>query len=253
MRIEIDKRKSIYENINDIYDEIKKLKKKLDGINRAIEENKKMLENLNIEINKKEIIYNRKKEWYEKYRWFFTSNGFLLIAGKDSITNEVIIRKYLEDNDLVFHSDIHGSPFGILKNGKFASMNDIEEAAKFVGSYSRAWKEGFSSIDVYYVYPNQISKKAPSGMYLKRGSFMIYGNKNYIRVKLEIAIGIKDYQIIPGVPESIEKYCNKYVILIPGNEKPSKIAEKISKIFNIEKDIIIKYIPGNSSIYKIFL
>lgn len=235
MEIEIDIRKSIFENIDELYKKIKKLKEKIQSIEKH-----------EIKIKRKERI----TEWYEKFRYFFTSNNFLLIAGKDAVTNEILIKKYLEKNDLVFHADRVQSPFGILKNGQNAKEEDILEAAKFVASYSKGWKLGFSSLEVFYVYPDQVSKKAPSGEYLAKGAFMIYGEKNYLNVKLEIAIGFND-KIIPGVPESVSKKTNKYVILVPGNRKPLDIAKELSEIFYFDENYILKFIPGNSSIIKI--
>ena len=38
----------------------------------------------------------RKKSWYERYRWFFTSDGFLAIGGRDAASNSAVIRKHLE-------------------------------------------------------------------------------------------------------------------------------------------------------------
>jgi len=249
MKIEIDKALSIYENAAKYFEEAKKLKKKAENLKNKIEGIKRKLEDIEIKIverRKKE----KKKEWYEKFRWFFTSNNFLLIAGKDAITNEIIIRKYLEKNDLVFHAEIHGSPFGILKNGQDAKEEDIYEAAKFVGSYSKAWKQKLSYIEVYYVFPDQVSKKAPAGEYLPKGSFMIYGKKNYIKTKLEIAIGEKNGKVIPGVPESVSKKTNRYFILVPGNEKPYRIAKYISESLSLDINDVLPLIPGEGKIIK---
>ncbi|MGC9079239.1 MAG: NFACT RNA binding domain-containing protein [Nanopusillaceae archaeon] len=251
MEIKIDITKSIYENINDIYEKIKELKRKKEKIEEVIKELENKLNNIeeNIKIEKKKEEKKRNKKWYEKFRWMITSNNFLLIAGRDSKQNELLINKYLEENDLVFHADIVGSPFGILKNGKNAKEQDIYEAAKFVGSYSRAWKIKLSSVDVYYVYPEQVSKTAPSGMYIKKGSFMIYGKRNYIKVKLEIALGFEEYTVIPGIPENIVNRYKSYVILVPGNKKPLEIAKELSKVFKVDVEDIIRYLPGDSDIY----
>ncbi|BBL45850.1 fibronectin-binding A domain protein [Nanobdella aerobiophila] len=252
LEIKIDRRKSIYENINDIYSRLKVLKDKKKKIEEIIKDYNEKLNNIeeNIVIEKKKEEKKKNRKWYEKFRWTKTSNDFLLIAGKDSITNEIIINKYLEDNDIVFHTEITGSPFGILKNGRKAREEDIYESAKFVASYSRAWKNKFSSIDVYYVYPDQVSKKAPSGEYLNKGSFMIYGNKNYIKnVKLEIALSFDNYEIFSGVPEVITKKYQNYAIVVPGNKKQLDIAKELSKIFKIDHNDIIIYLPGDSDLY----
>ncbi|MEM1804828.1 MAG: DUF814 domain-containing protein [Nanopusillaceae archaeon] len=250
IEIELDPKAGIFYNLEKIYKKIKELKKKAENLKNQIYENEKKLKQIEIEVEIEKKVLERKltKKWYEKFRWFFTSNNFLFIAGKDAITNEILINKYLEKNDLVFHADIHGSPFGILKNGINAKEEDILESAKFVASYSKAWKMKLRVLDVYYIFPNQISKKTPSGEYLKKGSFMIYGKRNYIRTNLELAIGFEE-ELIPGVPESVMKKTKNYVVLIPGDIKPLEIAKKISKILNYPIiDDIIKLIPGSSEL-----
>ena len=58
----------------------------------------------------KQANRQKKREWYEKFHWFFSSEGFLCVGGKDATSNEVIIKKHLEKNDLVLHTDMAGSP-----------------------------------------------------------------------------------------------------------------------------------------------
>jgi len=251
MKIELDVRLSPFENAAKYYEKAKKLKQKLESLKLQIEETKKKLENVNLEIEKerKKLEKKRRVKWYEKFRWFFTSNNFLLVAGKDASSNEVLIRKYLEKNDLVFHADIKGSPFGILKNGKDANEVDIKEAAQFVASYSRAWKQKLGAIEVYYIYPDQVSKRAPAGEYLPRGSFMIYGEKNYVTMGLKVAIGVdQEGNVIPGVPSSVERKSKKYVILIPGDIRPSEIAKEISKFLEADLEDIQRFVPGEARI-----
>ncbi|MFB0514001.1 MAG: fibronectin-binding domain-containing protein, partial [Candidatus Bathyarchaeia archaeon] len=80
----------------------------------------------------------------------------------------------------------------------------------------------------------QVSKSPPSGQYLKKGSFMIRGAKNYIRnVPLAVAIGvqIKDHaRIIGGPPGAISKYTRVYVEIVPGEQKSSQLAKQIRRI-----------------------
>jgi len=73
------------------------------------------------------------KEWYERYRWFITSEGLLAIGGRDASSNSAIIRKHLTENDIVFHAEVHGSPFFILKDAKYlgekgASLMQVAQA-----------------------------------------------------------------------------------------------------------------------------
>ena len=45
----------------------------------------------------------RKKNWYERYRWFFTSDGSLAIGGRDAASNSAVVRKHLAKDDKIFH------------------------------------------------------------------------------------------------------------------------------------------------------
>jgi hypothetical protein len=96
----------------------------------------------------------------------------------------------------------------------------------------------FGAVDVYWVHPRQVSKSPPSGQYLKKGSFMIRGAKNYLRnVPLAVAIGvqIKDHaRIIGGPPEAISKHTKVYVEIVPGEQKSSELAKQIRRIL-VEK------------------
>src|SRR5207253_7206454 len=89
------------------------------------------------------------KEWYERYRWFNTNEGLLAIGGRDASSNSAIIRKHLTENDIVFHAEVHGSPFFILKDAKHLGENGASfmEVAQATVSFSRAWKDGLSSAD----------------------------------------------------------------------------------------------------------
>ena len=37
------------------------------------------------------------------------------MAGKDSVSNEVLVKKNAQPEDIVFHADIMGSPFVVVK------------------------------------------------------------------------------------------------------------------------------------------
>ncbi|RLE79814.1 MAG: hypothetical protein DRJ52_07665, partial [Thermoprotei archaeon] len=201
---------------------------------------------------------SRKTMWYEQFLWFFTSENFLVIGGKTASQNEVLVRKYLQKGDLFFHADIHGAPVVILKNGEKAGEASIREAAEFAASYSRAWTMGFSSIEVYYVKADQVSKTPPSGEYLSKGAFMVRGKRNYLKVELKIAIGVdkNTLSLIAGPVSAIAPRAHCYVIIVPGRLDKNLITKKLKKFFEestgqkFDLNNILKMIPGNSSIIR---
>ncbi|MBD3211094.1 MAG: DUF814 domain-containing protein [Candidatus Lokiarchaeota archaeon] len=259
--IYLDIYKSIGDNASMIYSRGKKSKDKIEGTKNAIEKTRTKIKKLQDERDAFEkkidfLVKKPDKKWYEKYRWFKSSDDYLVIGGRDASSNEAIFRKYMEPNDLVLHTNFPGSPLAIIKNPEDESIPEptLREAADFVVSYSQAWKENWGVADVFYVTPNQVSKSPPSGEYIPKGSFMIEGKKNFIRnAKTELAIGlifekmeaiVEEYEhvfypkVIAGPLAPIKDQSIKYIKIIPSRSGSSKgdLAKKIKNKFLIEVD-----------------
>jgi len=248
--------RSIQANAANYYEKAKKAQNKLEGIEKALQETQTKIEELQRQEMKrvreasKPLPKRREKAWYEKFRWFRSSDGFLVIGGRDATTNEILIKKHTESHDIVFHADIVGAPFVVIKTeGKPPTEQTIKESAQFAASYSRAWREIIGTVNVYWVYPQQVSKSAPPGQSLKKGSFMIHGRKNYVRnVPLRVAIGVRMEEerpfIIGGPIDAIAKQTNIYVLMIPGKQKSGELAKQIRQLLvkkapkGIEKQIL---------------
>jgi predicted ribosome quality control (RQC) complex YloA/Tae2 family protein len=232
---------SAQKNAAQYYEMAKKAEKKIAGIQKAIEKTREQIGTARLQKTEKvqrasePPPVSRKREWYEKFRWFNSSDGFLMIGGRDATTNEIIIKKHTEPNDVVFHAEVQGAPFVSVKTqGLTPSEQTVKEAAQFAASYSHAWKEGFSAVNVYWVRPEQVSKTPPSGEYLPRGSFMIYGTKNYVKgAVLEVAIGLKkedrSYRVIGGPTRAIAYQTGIYVTLVPGRESSGDLAKQLRR------------------------
>src|SRR3989344_2080903 len=255
MEIEFNLTKSVEENAGHYFDLAKKAKKKLEGATKALGESQKELLKLQqqgkaflAEEEKRLKKKERKREWYEKFHWFISSQGFLCLGGKDSTSNEIIIKKHLEPEDLVLHTDMAGSPFFIIKNGQQAPEETIREAAQATAVYSKAWKLGHSTADVFYVNPNQVTKEARPGEFIGKGSFMIYGKTNYLYPRLEYAIGLVGQKIIGGPVAAVELKTKQLVIVIPGREKKSALAKKIrAKLNDGELEEIDRFLPSGGA------
>src|SRR3989344_9613473 len=117
MDLEIDLTKSVEENAGIYYDLAKKHKRKLEGAKKALAESQAKLNQLlkqeqqfqEQELQKRSKV-ERKKEWYEKFHWFISSEGFLCIGGEGATSHENILNKHIEDTGLVFHTEMAGSP-----------------------------------------------------------------------------------------------------------------------------------------------
>ncbi|MEM3323509.1 MAG: NFACT family protein [Metallosphaera sp.] len=264
VKIEIDPSKSIAKNAALYFDKAKELEEKIKKTEETIVELERKKQDL-LSKTKEEIesskVLIRKREWFEKYHWTITKNGYIVIAGRDIDQNESLVKKFLGDDDIFLHADIQGAPATVIKSPNSISDEDLLDAATLAASYSKAWKLGLGSIDVFWVYGKQVSKSPPSGEYLPKGSFMIYGKKNFIKnVKLELTVGIntkEGFRIEVGSFNTISSRCDVYVSLEPGDSDVEKVGERISRIFSRQmgesgikglRDEIIKVIPGKSKI-----
>ncbi|MFQ5620905.1 MAG: NFACT RNA binding domain-containing protein [Candidatus Nanoarchaeia archaeon] len=255
MQIKISYKKSLEENASDYFNLAKKAKKKLEGAKETLAKWERKREDLlikaeerKLEVQEKEVKVKRAKRWYHKFRWFKTSDEFLVVGGRDATTNEAIIKKHCEPHDLVFHTDMAGSPFFVLKTeGKEPNKATLQEVGDATCTFSRAFKLNLGSQSVFYVKPEQVTKQALPGEYLQKGSFMIYGKTNYIENHINLAVGItKDNEIMAGPEESISKHCEKFIILVQGNIKASDTAKKIQKTLGGDLDEIIRALPAGN-------
>ncbi|ERG96862.1 ribosome rescue protein RqcH [Haloquadratum walsbyi] len=167
-------------------------------------------------------------DWYEQFRWFHTSTGYLVVGGRNADQNETLVKKYLSKHDRFFHTEARGGPITILKaSGPSEPAEPIEltaetrrEAAQFAISYSSIWKEGRYADDAYVVTPDQVSKTPESGEYIEKGSFVIRGDRTYLRdVAAEVAIGLQcadETQVIGGPPSAIEDRVPTTIRVRPG-------------------------------------
>jgi hypothetical protein len=152
----------------------------------------------------------------------------------------------MEIEDWVFHTSMAGSPFFLLKKGKDkASEEVIEEVATATASYSRAWQNGYSTQEVFYVRPEQVSKKAEAGEYLTKGSFMVRGKKNILNPELEVCVGVVNGKVVGG-PRSVivegDVFC-----LVPGKSKKSDVAKKIAQKLGRSVDEVMSVLPNGNS------
>jgi predicted ribosome quality control (RQC) complex YloA/Tae2 family protein len=184
------------------------------------------------------------EKWYESFRWFHTSDGFLVIGGRDADGNEELVKKYLEPGDRFFHTQAHGGPVTVLKaTGPSEPADpDIEipdrslaEAAQFAVAYSSVWKDGRFAGDAYMVDPDQVSKTPESGEYLEKGGFAVRGDREYFRdVAAKAAVGITcepETRVIGGPPAPIEARAETTITVEPGKYAQNDIAKRLYREF----------------------
>jgi predicted ribosome quality control (RQC) complex YloA/Tae2 family protein len=267
--VRLDATVGVERNADQLYQEAKRIESKKEGALAAVEDTREELEEWkrrrdewdatdhevsddeddeddeeDIDWLVRSSVPRRKPDhWYERFRWFFTSDDFLVIGGRNADQNEELVKKYMDSRDRFFHTQAHGGPVTLLK----ASMpseparevefpdTSLREAAAFAVSYSSVWKDGRGAGDAYAVSPDQVSKTPESGEYLEKGGFVIRGDRTYYRdVPARVAIGIAvkpESRVLGGPPSAIEDRVATAVTLEPGRYAPNDAAKRLYRTF----------------------
>ena len=268
--VSLDATTGVEKNADRLYTEAKRVEGKKEGAQAAIEDTREELEAVERRreeweadggddeeaddgddeepeeidwLSRSSIPVRKDDHWYEQFRWFHTSDGFLVIGGRNADQNEAIVKKYLNKHDLFFHSQAHGGPVTVIKaTGPSEPARDVEipersreEAAQFAVSYSSVWKDGRFAGEAYAVEPDQVSKTPESGEYLEKGGFVIRGDRTYFRdVSASVAVGVAcepETRVIGGPPSAIEPRAATSIRLEPGKYAQNDAAKRCYREF----------------------
>ncbi len=176
----------------------------------------------------------RKSHWFERFRWFFSSEGILVIGGRDATSNDLIVRRYLREGDVYVHADVHGAPSVIVKHpapgAPGAGDTTLREAGQWGFCFSKAWRAGLASGTAFWVTPDQVSKAGASGEFVARGAWVIHGSKNFLRdLPAELALGTitVDGETLwtAAPPDAVRARGTIRVLLSPGEERERAVRE----------------------------
>ncbi|OYR48913.1 hypothetical protein DJ73_18620 [Halorubrum sp. Ea1] len=260
VRVELDASAGVEVNADRLYQEAKRIEGKKEGAMEAIESTRRELEAVKERkaeweaeqaaddgdggsdgdegdddeayetdwLSRASIPIRSPDDWYDRFRWFHTSTGYLVIGGRNADQNEELVKKYMGKHDRFFHTQAHGGPVTLLKAAGPSESADpvdfseetLREVAQFAVSYSSDWKDGRGAGDAYMVEPDQVSKTPESGEYIEKGSFVIRGDRTYFEdVPCRIAVGVQCEpvtQAIGGPPSAIVDRAATSVTLEPG-------------------------------------
>ena len=243
-KILINKKKTLEANASSYFDKSKEM-------DRKAERTREVIASKPVLKPKKKIIKNKSMEWFERFRWFITTDGEIAVAGKDARSNEQVVKKYLKANDRYAHADIHGAPSVVVKNVNGVQPSELSmlEACNFSLSYSKAWGARVSGGHSFWVNNDKVSKTPNTGEFLAKGAFIIRGKRNWNRnLELNVAIGLISYDGNPkfmgGPISSVEKHSEKYVIFRPGFTERKVVIRKLSEAFSGESTDIEKLLPS---------
>jgi len=261
-RVDVDPSVGVERNADLLYQEAKRVEEKKEGALEAIEDTREQLADVKRRreqweagddeepeeekepeavdwLARESIPIRRDEQWYEQFRWFHTSDGFLVIGGRDADQNEAIVKKYMERGDRFFHTQASGAPATVLKaTGPSEPSREVEfpestleEAAQFAVSYSAVWKAGQFAGDVYMVEPDQVTKTPEPGEYIEKGSFVIRGERTYFEdTPVGVAVGVAvepQTRVVGGPPAAVEEAAVTSVRIEPGQYAQNDIAKMI--------------------------
>ena len=234
--LELDAALTVAQNAQKYYERAKELSRKAAGAREAmaITEQLRAGGATRRKAQPAAVHRRRKPKWYERFRWFFSSEGFLVLGGRDAESNEEIYTKYLERRDLALHTDAPGAPLTVIKTeGEAIPESTIQEAAAFAVSYSSSWKAGLAAADCYMVKGDQVSKTAEPGQFLKKGAFVIRGERTYFKdTPLGLAVGISEGILIGGPVSAVKPKADPVLEIEPGEFNADDLAKRIYRQFS---------------------
>ncbi|MDP6155103.1 MAG: ribosome rescue protein RqcH [Candidatus Thermoplasmatota archaeon] len=257
--VSIEVKKDVNENAAAYFEKAKKSRAKMKGAKLALETSYVELEKAKKKAEKRvaetekisQVKKSTKKNWFESYRWFISSDSNVVIGGKDAKTNEKIVKKYLDKGARYIHTDVHGSPSVVVlphSDGEEISGRTLKEGGIFSACFSRSWARQVGSQTAYWVNPDQVSKSPQSGEFLPKGSFIVRGKRNWMaKLEMRIAVGRVridgDEKYMSGPISALEVHSDEYVIIVPGEIEKNTLAKRLSKIFNESTDLFLSMLP----------
>lgn len=166
--------------------------------------------------------------WFERYRWFISSEGAIVVAGRDAATNDLVVKRHLKEGDVYVHADLHGAASVVVKHPPAGAppLSEVtyREAGQWAVAFSKAWRAGLASASAFWAAPDQVSKAGESGEFVARGAWVVRGTHHPIRdLPTELALGTIDYEgetrwtVAP--PEAVRRRGTVRVIFTPGEER----------------------------------
>ena len=199
-------------------------------------------------------IRARRTHWFERYRWFVSSEAGVVIAGRDASSNDLVVRRNLKDGDIYVHADLHGAASVIVKRpmpGEPAlGEATLREAGQWAVAFSKAWRAGLASGEAFWVNSDQVSKKAASGEFVARGAWVIHGTKHLMNdLPLELALGTIRYRgderwtVAP--PSAVRALGEVRVLLTPGEDRERAEREvELSKELGLSRPLLQSLLPA---------
>ncbi|KAB8346022.1 hypothetical protein FH972_023074 [Carpinus fangiana] len=126
----------------------------------------------------------RQAFWFEKFIYFISSDGYLVLGGKDAMQSEILYKRHMKKGDVFVHADLNGACPMIIKNN--ASTPDapippgtLSQAGNMSVATSSAW-DSKAVMSAWWVPADKVTKNASTGDYLPSGKFDFRGEKTFL-------------------------------------------------------------------------
>ena len=260
LELRLDVRKGARENAARLFSESKDSAGKAERTAGQLEETRRTMERLEREglpgeRAPEQARERRRVQWFEKYRWFLSSDGNVVVGGRDASTNDRVVKRHLGERDAYAHADFHGAPSVVVKAAPGQSdipEPTLREGCQFALATSKAWAAGLASGSAYWVRPDQVSKTPESGEYLPRGGFIICGRKNtYHDLELRLAVGFIELDggkaLMCGPESAVRARSRKFILLEPGEDGPREVAKRAAAELGCGPEELARLLPSGGS------
>lgn len=189
--VEVDLALSPWSNAREYYDQrktavVKEEKTQLQADKAIKSTEQKIKHDLKKVLKQEKALLQpiRNLMWFEKFYWFISSDGYLVVGAKDKSQAEILYRRHLRSGDVYCHADANNAAVIVVKNNLKTSDAPIPpatlaQAGQLSICSSDAW-DSKAGIGAWWVNANQVSKSAPTGDILQPGNFHVSGEKNYL-------------------------------------------------------------------------
>jgi predicted ribosome quality control (RQC) complex YloA/Tae2 family protein len=113
-----------------------------------------------------------------KFREFNLSTGTKIFLGKDSESNDELVKEFKGKGNVILHTVEPGSPFCVIDKID-PSEKEIKESAIICASKSQDWRDNKSNVDVHQFRGSDVKKP----FLAKSGTWKVSGKLEVISVK----------------------------------------------------------------------
>lgn len=165
----------------------------------------------------------REPFWFEKFAWFLSTDGYLVLGGRDSSQNDLLLARYFKANDLYVHCDVDGASVVIIKN--YLSTPEIPpstltQAGMLSVCTSKAWDSKMLT-SAWWAQRDQIPKLTSEGDIVTSNRIIVNGSGKHYLPPTPLDMGLGFLWMVSD--EALERYPNRY------NDEPKVEQDNDSK------------------------